>query len=380
MAAPSFTVLQSTRLTAAVQALQDARQVPKELVFLARTPITPAVDAEILARFIAYLVISDLVADDQAAATYSTGKVQFESTNIPNIKHGVNVTQSMLNLLQSIGNGSAMGADIPLFDDYLNQQMDDILTGIRERMEQMIIAMQLDSFSYDRFGVKLTNATWGMPADIKATTSVAWDNAGSADGIGDILSMLNYAEVRYGKVYRRATMSRAAFNYLIAQTAFQTRAKFFLPPGQTAASLPLQSFAMMKNIATSVLGIDIEIYNSRYWQQATSGAFASAPFLPITSVILSDPADDGNRGVMDFGSGIVTESLVGSMANTSVVGGIPGPQRGPLAYATVPPDLNPPNVTLWGVARGFPRKKQLQATAALTVGTFTDPIPTTAPF
>lgn len=379
MASPSFNALTSVRLTAAVEALQDARQIPQELKFLARTPITPAIDGEILARFIAYLVISDLVADDQAATVYSTGKIQFESTNIPNIKHGVNVNQSMLNLLQAIQNGTALGADIGLFDNYLNQQMDDILIGIRERMEQMIISMQLDSFSYDRFGIKLTNATWGMPADLKVTSSITWDNT-TATPVSDIRTILRYARIRYGKVYHRITMSMAAFNYMVATTEFQTQAKFFLPAGLTAASLPIQSMDMMQTIAKSVLGLEIEFYDARYWQQSTLGAFASAPFFPITQVLFSDPADDNRPMVMDWGSGIVTESLVGSLANTAVIGGIPGPQRGPIAYATVPPDLNPPNVTLWGVARGFPRKKQLQATAVLTVGVFTDPIPTTAPF
>jgi hypothetical protein len=133
-------------------------------------------------------------------------------------------------------------------------------------------------------------------------------------------------------------------------------------------------------LAQSVLGLQIELYNGRYWQQSTTGAIASAPFLPVNKVLLSSSADDNNRNVMDFGSGIVTETLVGNIAPVSVVGGMPGPRRGPISYATVPPDLNPPNITLWGVDRGFPRKRQLQANAVLTVGSFADPVPTTAPF
>jgi hypothetical protein len=380
VAAPSYSVLESTRLTAIVQALQDARQIPQELVFLNRTPVVDAVDGEILGRFIGYIVISDLVADDQAAAVYSSGKMQFESTNIPNIKHGMSVPQSLINLLQSVAANNPITGDAGMLSDRVNQLVDDILTGIRERMEQLIVAMWLDSFTYSRFGIQLSGATWGMPSDLKVTTSIAWDSAGTADGIGDILAQLRYASVRYGKVYNRITMSTAAFNYLVAQTAFQNRAKAAFFPAAVGAVMPIQAMGQMRPIVEALTGCQIELYDARYYQQATDGTFASAPFMPITKVLLSNTADDNRRQVTDFANGVVTESLVGNLANTNVVGGIPGPMRGPISYATVPADLNPPNLTAWGVSRGFPRKKQLQAHSVLTVGAFSDPIPTTAPF
>jgi hypothetical protein len=37
-------------------------------------------------------------------------------------------------------------------------------------------------------------------------------------------------------------------------------------------------------------------------------------------------------------------------------------------------------LTYWGVARGFPRKKRLSATAVLTVGAFSDPISLGPPY
>jgi hypothetical protein len=62
-------------------------------------------------------------------------------------------------------------------------------------------------------------------------------------------------------------------------------------------------------------------------------------------------------------------------------GGLGGAQYGPIAYAT-PADanLNPPGVVYWGVARGFPRKHLLQASAVLTVGTYSDLIAVGEPF
>lgn len=191
---------------------------------------------------------------------------------------------------------------------------------------------------------------------------------------------LRYASVRYGKVFNRATMSSAAFNYLVAQTAFQNRAKAAFFPAAVGATMPIQAMAQMRPIVEALTGLSIEIYDSRYYQQATDGTYANGSFLPVNKVILSNTADDNKRAVTDFASGVVTETLVGQMANTNAIGGLPGPSRGPISYCTVPGDLNPPNLTAWGVARGFPRKKQLQAHSVLTVGSFSDPIPTTPPF
>jgi hypothetical protein len=69
---------------------------------------------------------------------------------------------------------------------------------------------------------------------------------------------------------------------------------------------------------------------------------------------------------MDWANAVVTESIVGSMVDMPF-GGFDGPQAGPVGYVTSPnTDLNPPNLTLWGVARGFPRKHKLGANAVLT--------------
>jgi hypothetical protein len=41
-----------------------------------------------------------------------------------------------------------------------------------------------------------------------------------------------------------------------------------------------------------------------------------------------------------------------------VIGGetLQGGQFGPIAYMTYPPELNSPELTLWAVAKGWPRK------------------------
>lgn len=376
----AWQLLQAARLTRIMQSLQDVRQLPQQLRFLARTPVVPAVDAEIMARFTGYVTIADLVADDQRAVTYQNSKLSFETTNIPNIKHGAALTQAMLNQLQSLMSGSALPSDMGVFSGYENRTIDGLLLGVRQRMEALIIAMALDSFTYDRLGIKITGATWGMPSDLKVTPGVTWDTAGSATPVADIWSVRRTARVRYGQEYNRITMSTQAFMYMIATTEYQNKARTFLAPNVSFTNLNAADLTFQQNLAANVLGMQIELYDARSWSQGPDGTLISAPLLPITKVILSSTDDDGDPTAFDFANAVTTESIVNALAPSDMIGSIGGPTAGPISYATVPNDLNPPQITYWGVARGFPRKHRLQSTAVLTVGSFSDTIAAGAPF
>lgn len=375
-------LLSALRINAIMQALADVRALPQALTQLARTPVVPAVDSEIMARFIGRVQIADLVADDQTAAVYQSGKFSLETTAIPNLKHGVMLTQEMLNMLNAINaNAGLVANDMGIFSQYENRLVDGLLLGIRQRMEALIIAMKLDGLSYNRLGIVMSGVTWGMPADLKVTPSISWDTAATATPVSDILSLKRYGAVRYGIEYDRMIMSTAAFDYMISTTEFQNHARFILPPGLSPSILPIQDIGYMKNLATTALGLrEIELYDARYWSQSDTGVLASTPYLPITKVILESTQNDNDPMITDFANGVCTESIVSSLTPTNMIGQFAGPVRGPIAYATAPDDLNPPNIRYWGVARGFPRKHLLQAHAVLTVGSFTDPIPTTDPF
>src|SRR5262245_66026606 len=107
----AWDLLGAVRLTMIMQSLQDVRDLPSQLLFLARTPITPAEDGDIMARFTGYVTIADLIADDQKAVVYQNTKLAYESTAIPNIKHGTTLTQAMLNKLLALRQGNAMPAE-----------------------------------------------------------------------------------------------------------------------------------------------------------------------------------------------------------------------------------------------------------------------------
>lgn len=376
----AWQLLQAARLTRIIQSLQDVRQLPQQLKFLNRTPIVPAADAEIMARFTGFVTIADLIADDQRAVTYQNSKLSYETVNIPNIKHGAPLTQAMLNQLQSLMAGGATPNDMGLFSNYENRTIDGLLTGVRLRMEALIIAMMLDSFTYDRLGIKITGATWGMPSDLKVTPGTTWDTAGSATPVNDIWSVRRTARVRYGQEYNRITMSTQAFMYMIATTEYQNKARTFLAPNVSFTNLNVADLTFQQNLAANVLGLEVELYDARYWSQGPDGTLVSAPLLPITKVILSNSGDDNDPTAYDFANAVTTESIVSGLAPSDMVGSVGGPTAGPISYATVPNDLNPPQVTYWAVARGFPRKYRLQASAVLTVGTFTDTIAVGPPF
>lgn len=378
--AANYSLLQTSRVNTIINALQDPRTIPQQLKFLQRTPVVPAVDSEILARFIGYVTVADLVADDQKATVYQQGKLSLESNVIPNIKHGSIMTQAMLNQLRSISQNTGITNDqVGLWSNYENMTIQNLLTGIRQRMEALIVAMQLDTLTYNRLGIQINGASWGMPSDLKTTTAVTWDTAASATPISDILTQRLYAQTRYGENYNRVTMSTTAFRYMIATTEFLNKVRFVINPSLSPAqTFPQQMIGQMRQLAMNLLDMEIELYDARYWTQGGDASFSNQPYLPITKVILSDSGDDNNAMVMDFANGVTDESIVADMAPMQF-GGFGGPQYGPISYVTANSDLNPPQLTYWGVARGFPRKKRLQATSVLTVGTFADIVPVGPP-
>lgn len=373
-------LLTALRVNSVMRAFQDVRNIPQQLVFLNRTPVVPATDFEILARWNQRMQIADIIADDEKAVVYNSGKMKFETYTIPNIKHGRSLTQEEINTLTNLSETGGTAGDIEMFTNWERNIIDNLLEGIRWRMEAMIIASYLDTMSYDRLGLKMSGVSWGRPSDLKVTVATSWDTAATATPVSDILTVQRLTQVRYGRTYNRITMSLAAFIYMIATTEFQNKARTLLAPNVSWANLSTQNTDLMRQLAQNVIGMNIEFYDARYYSQDDTGLRVNAPFWPITKVLLSNTADDGNAGIVDWANAIVTESVVSRMVPSGMVGDLGGAQRGPVAYVTAPHDLNPPNMVYWGVARGFPRVHDPYASAVLTVGSFTDPITVVEPF
>lgn len=381
-----YEYLSVLNISTVMQGLEDQRALPQELKFANRTPLVPAQEGEIIGRQINRVQIADLVADDTRALTYTAGKVQFEATPVPNIKHGRQLSQSEINQLQQIAMNPGLvktgWGDNEIVNNLLPAIANDLRLGIHQRREALLVAMHLDAVTYNRFGIQI-QGSWGIPQDLKVVTAYPWTDTVNATPVNDIWTVKRNAAVRYGANYDRITMSTTAFLLMIATSEYQNKARTTLPLFINLASLPQANITQQRTIAENITGCEIELYDARFWSQDAAGNLGSAPYLPINRVILSEKANDNNASVQDFANGVTTESmLAGVLPNTGtgVLGNFMQGMRGPIAYTTVNPNLNPPNLTVWGVMRGFPRRYRLQANAVLTIGTFADAIPIMEPF
>lgn len=364
---PGLQVISAVRVNAIMRALQDTRELPAELKFLNRTPIVPATDGEIMARFTGRVLIADLVADDQKAAVYSAGKFTLETSGAPNLKLGQMLTQEQIKQLESV-EAANVNDETGFFTDTENSIVDALLLGVRQRMEAICVARSIDGFSYKRLGIRMENVTWGMPADLKITLEVPITDHTNCKIVTYISNVLRLAQVRYGIKYDRITMSLAAFNEMIACDEFIAKARQYLAPNVSFVNLNTQNTQDMQMLAQRVLGLaEIELYDSRYWTQEEEGTIVSEPFLPINKIVFGAKANDNSRMVADWANGVPTEVSVARIlgGQSEMIGTLPRGTRGPIAYATG--QLNPPQVTYWGVGRGWSRKHMLQETAVMTV-------------
>jgi hypothetical protein len=348
-------ILQAVRVNAIMRALQDTRELPGDLIALRRTPIVPAADGEIMARFTGRVLIADLVADDQKAAVYSAGKFTLERSGAPNLKLGQMLTQEQLKMLEAVANG--VEDETGFFNDTENYIVDALLLGVRQRMEAIRVASWIDGFSYNRLGIRMENVTWGMPADLKVTLEVPVTDHANCKIVTYISQLKRRAQVRYGIMYDRWTLSRAAFDHVIQCDEFKEMARTYLAPNVSFVNLNTADTRSMQTL---------EFYDSRYWSQDEDGSIVSEPFLPINKSALSSRANDNSRAVADFANGVPTEVTIANLGQgTGMIGTLPRNTRGPVAYVTA--EHNPPQVTYWGVARGWARKHMLQETAAITL-------------
>lgn len=366
-------LLATTRINRAINALQDIRQLPGQYLWGDRISDVDAVDGEILARITRQVVAADIIPDGGKAVVRSRPPIALQETHIPNLKHGSDLNQETVNLLLRIANnsGSVVPSDFDTVDSYVAAQLRDLIAGVRAQRELIITGMLVDDYDYDRWGVKLSNLTWGMPSDLKVTPSTPWSTAASATPIADIQFTAQVAAEKYGIIFNRVTISRTDFNYMVNTTEFRNKstlyAQFVLP---TAGTFPVEDTAMMTMLAGRILNMTVEIYDAQTIVENSYGVRNYVRYQPLGKVILSNSSFDNDSRIWDFANGIVLETLMASLAGETAsgpIGGFAGPQRGPVGYATMNDDMNPPNISIWAVQRGFPRKFELAANAVLTV-------------
>lgn len=362
--------LNSTKINLLVRTLADQLEMQANLIFLNRTEVTNANESDILGKYKGQVFAADIIADGAEAVTYETGSFEFTGHTVPNIKIGAALTQGDINRLEQLSRTSTpMGMDIEWFTNWENMTSETLVMGLRQRINTLICWMQLDSAPYSRMGIDLSGSSWGMPSDLKVTSSTPWTTAASATPITDMqLIVTQVGPDSYGEIYDRVTMSFKNFRLMTQTTEFLNRVKGSLRYAFGTNELNINDTGAMLQLAADIVGVQIEVYDGTYWERSNNGAKTRQRVLPVNKVIFSNRGDDNNRQAMDFANGVVTESVVGSMLG---MGGFTGPSYGPVSYWTASPDMNPPEVKCWSVMRGWPRKIRETATAVLTTGNYT---------
>ena len=358
--------LDSAKINAIVQTMADQLEANQNLLFLNRIPTTNADDDEIFAKYKGQVYAADVVSDDQEAAVYESGSFEFTTFQIPNIKMGKSVSQNMMNRIARLARNNSAAGDLERFQNWQLQMAEELVLGVRQRVNALLCAMCIDATSYNRLGIQLQNSSWGMPSNLKVTSTNAWNDAVNSTPITDMqILVTETAPDNYGEQYDRVTMSSRAFRYLTQSAEFQNRVKGELRYNFGSGELNVRDTGAMRALLANVLGIEVEIYDGSFWERANNGAKTRNKVLPINKVLFSSSADDGNRQAFDFANGVVTESIVGSVLS---VPGFNGETFGPISYYEGNPSMNPPVVRAWAVVRGFPRKFRETATSVLTVG------------
>lgn len=359
--------LDSVKLQALVQTMADQLEMRQPHIFIERTEFVNADDAEIIAKYKGSVVAADVIADDQEALTYEGGSYEFTTNQIPNIKHGRRINQNMINRLMRLSRNLVLKGDETFFSQWETRTAEELVKGIRDRVNALICAMQIDATSYDRLGIKLSGVGWGMPSNLKVTPAVGWDDATNSTPITDLQVMITQTGPdNYGEIFNRVTLSSRAFRYLTASVEFQNRVRGELRFNFGTGQINVNDVGHMQQLLSNILNCTVEVYDGTYWERdSKTGAKVRRKVLDNNKVLLSNTQDDNNSDAMDFANGIVTESVVGTLVGEE---GFDGEAFGPIAYWTHNPGLNPPSLIGWAVLRGFPRKHRETATAVLTVG------------
>lgn len=365
-----YDLLRTTRINRVIETLRDIRELPQELFALRRTATVNAAPGEILARYDNNPIIADIVNDDQEATTTTGGKITLEEAHVPNIKKGTQLTQAMVNTLASINRDGGLPGERGIFTDWMTDQLNQRLLGIDQRRNHMIFGMWRDDLDYDDNGIKVSNLSWGMPAECKIVPSAYFTDATNGKPVTVLRTARRDVREKYGQEYNQMLVSTYMWNLMTTTDEFRNQASLILNTQVTLTATNfsplLQNQDFIRTLGERLFdGLEVRVLDDRYWYENKDGSTRSRRYFPDNEIILRNTADDNNEAAYDWANGIVTETIMASLPGVNLLGGFNGPRYGPVGYFTAKGDLNPPQGTIWAVARGFPRKRRLTSTAVV---------------
>lgn len=374
--------LNSANIQRIVETAASVLERERPLTYIDRLSSVNATDDEITGRFVARQLAADVMAPDQKALVYEAGQLQLFIHQLAKIKYGRNFSESQLIQIDKLRNGLVRRTEQDAWFDFEQNFGANLLHGVRMRQNQLAVGMMLDSLTYNRFGMQLTNLSWGMPANLKVTMSPALSldggttsNVANAKPVAAILNMDRVDADNYGLGrFNRVTLGTKALDLITQTDDFRNRASMYtgLAFPMAAGMLGIESRQAMVNLFGQILeGKQIVLDDAQIREQAADGSMATSRYLPDNKIIL----DRTSNGPMewDWGNAILIESMVAEMiGGGSIIGENPrmfaDGSYGPLAYYTgASADLNPPGLNGWVCSRGFPRKFVPEANAVITL-------------
>ncbi len=250
--------ISNVRLNKFVQTLASQLELNAPLTFLNRTAVSNVIDdSEILSSYSGPIFAADLITDDAEAVVVEGGRLETTGriSQIPNIKIGARVGQGMINRLNQLKRGIELDGPHELITGWELQLAENLVTGVRQRMNQLCAAMYLDGVAYDRLGVKI-NSGFGAPAELKQTMIGArqWT-------VGNVATMLPIQDLQYmvqsvaptlGKAYDRVTMATTTFQLIIGSDEFAERVRLFLRLDTLNFTLNTYDVSNMKNMFEAI--------------------------------------------------------------------------------------------------------------------------------
>lgn len=368
-----YDFLTTVRINRLVRRLDQNLEVDANLTFLNRTPIVNVLDdIDIIGSFSGPIFAADLITDDAEAVVVEGGRFEMSGVapgGIPNIKIGSRVSQSMINRIRLLRRGVELdGPEEELFTGWELQLAQNLVTGVRHTMNYLCAAMMLDGVVYDRLGFKVSQG-FGTPPELKVTKvgTQQWTTANKTTmtAIQDMQQLAQVIAPTFNKRYDRVTMATSVFQTIIASDEFAERVRLYLRLEPTQFELNIYDVVNMQRLFEAISGLQLELEDNTFRVRNTNGTSTSQRVLPENKVILSSRADDNNPQAYDFANGVPTETIVAPFIDGAPDLG--GEQVGPVAYYRGNPELNPPDLRAWAVAKGFPRKHDKNVTAILTV-------------
>lgn len=369
--------LDSARIQRIIEEAAPLLERSRPLVYIDRLTQVNATDDELMGRFTSKVYAADVLPDGGKATIYQGGSIELDAYQLANLKLGKRLDQRDLSLLSKLEEMGGRARQEDQYFDWLRNIVTTLLFGIRQRMNHLACSMMIDNFSYSKYGV-ISAGTWGMPSLLNVEYTTPWSSDGgttvntAATPINDLMTFDSVDADNYGLgVFDRYTMSTKAFDFMVGTTEFLDKA--FLTVGAafvpTALSIKTKSRADMHPIAERILNKEIILDDAQFRQQNTDGSEFTTRYLPVNQILLDRKTNSSYE--MDYGNGVVTESIVAAMVGGAfAIGSNPkmkiSGSYGPLGYFTAPTDLDPPAVTAYAVSRGWPRKHRPESTAVFT--------------